>query len=153
MKNKLSLGKGLGVLDMKDVAERKLPHELAEGTTERLFGELKEFLHWRFPATKRCSLSEYTYNGCLNFRTEDYTIMIRAEGHDREGLNAIIIAQLTFKEMRQGHGTAFVGTLCRFAKECGYGKIVIDSTNSNSAPFAAALGFNAVGNGNYISDL
>ena len=62
MKNKLSLGKGLGVLDMKDVAERKLPHELAEGTTERLFGELKEFLHWRFPATKRCSLSEYTYN-------------------------------------------------------------------------------------------
>lgn len=53
----------------------------------------------------------------------------------------LIIARISFKKERIGHGSHFVRFLAEIALKYGYNYIGIESTNEKSSSFARKLGF------------
>jgi len=63
--------------------------------------------------------------------------------------DCLIIARISFKKERIGHGSHFVRFLSEIALKCGYRYIGIESTNHKSRSFAEKLGFHSIDASNY----
>lgn len=63
--------------------------------------------------------------------------------------DCLIIARISFRKERIGHGSHFVRFLAEIALKHGYKHIGIESTNKKSASFARKLGFNSIDGSNY----
>lgn len=64
--------------------------------------------------------------------------------------DCLIIARISFRKERIGHGTHFVRFLAETALKYGFKHIGIESTNSKSRSFAKKLGFQSVDGSNYV---
>lgn len=63
--------------------------------------------------------------------------------------DCFIIARISFKKERVGHGSHFVGFLAEIAIKYGYKHIGIESVNDKSRAFAEKLGFHSIDGLNY----
>lgn len=63
--------------------------------------------------------------------------------------DCLIIARISFKKERIGHGSHFVRFLAETALKYGYKHIGIESTNDKSSSFARKLGFRSIDGSNY----
>lgn len=63
--------------------------------------------------------------------------------------DCLIIARISFKKERIGHGSHFVRFLAETALKYGYRHIGIESTNHKSKAFAEKLGFQSIDGSNY----
>jgi len=63
--------------------------------------------------------------------------------------DCLIIARISFKKERIGHGSHFVRFLTEIALKYGYRYIGIESTNEKSSSFARKLGFQSIDSSNY----
>jgi len=63
--------------------------------------------------------------------------------------DCLIIARISFKKERIGHGSHFVRFLAETALKYGYKHIGIESTNEKSSSFARKLGFHSIDGSNY----
>ena len=63
--------------------------------------------------------------------------------------DCLIIARISFKKKRVGHGSHFVRFLAEIALKYGYRHIGIESTNEKSSSFAEKLGFFSIDGSNY----
>jgi hypothetical protein len=63
--------------------------------------------------------------------------------------DCLIIARISFKKERIGHGTHFVRHLTEIAIKYGYKYIGIESVNDKSKSFAEKLGFRSIDGSNY----
>ena len=63
--------------------------------------------------------------------------------------DCLIIARISFKKERIGHGSHFVRFLAETALKYGYKHIGIESTNEKSNSFARKLGFQPIDGSNY----
>ncbi len=63
--------------------------------------------------------------------------------------DCLIIARISFRKERIGHGTHFVRFLTGIARNYGFKYIGIESTNDKSSSFAKKLGFQSADNSNY----
>lgn len=66
--------------------------------------------------------------------------------------DCLIIARISFKKERIGHGSHFVRLLAETALKHGYRHIGIESTNEKSSSFARKLGFQPIDGSNYVID-
>lgn len=64
--------------------------------------------------------------------------------------DCLIIARISFKKERIGHGSHFVQFLAEIALKYGYKHIGIESTNEKSSSFAEKLGFRSIDSSNYV---
>lgn len=64
--------------------------------------------------------------------------------------DCLIIARISFKKERIGHGSHFVRFLAEIALKYGYKHIGIESTNEKSCSFAQKLGFKSIDGSNYV---
>lgn len=64
--------------------------------------------------------------------------------------DCLIIARISFKKERIGHGSHFVRFLTGTALKYGYRHIGIESTNEKSSSFARKLGFQPIDGSNYV---
>ena len=65
--------------------------------------------------------------------------------------DCLIIARISFKKERFGHGSHFVRFLTETALKYGYRHIGIESTNEKSSSFARKLGFRSIDGSNYVT--
>jgi len=65
-------------------------------------------------------------------------------------LDCFIIARISFKKERIGHGSHFVRFLAETALKYGFKHIGIESTNDKSSSFARKLGFQPIDGSNYV---
>lgn len=63
--------------------------------------------------------------------------------------DCLIIARISFRKERIGHGSHFVRFLAETASKYGYKHIGIESTNDKSRAFAEKLGFHSIDGSNY----
>lgn len=63
--------------------------------------------------------------------------------------DCLIIARISFRKERIGHGSHFVGFLVEIALKYGFKHIGIESTNEKSRAFAEKLGFHSIDGSNY----
>lgn len=63
--------------------------------------------------------------------------------------DSLIIARISFKKERIGHGSHFVRFLAGIALKYGFKHIGIESTNDKSSSFARKLGFRSIDSSNY----
>jgi len=63
--------------------------------------------------------------------------------------DCLIIARISFKKERMGHGTHFVEFLAETAVKHDFKYIGIESTNHKSRSFAEKLGFHSIDGSNY----
>lgn len=64
--------------------------------------------------------------------------------------DCLIIARISFKKERVGHGSHFVRFLTEIALKYGYRYIGIESTNEKSSSFARKLGFQSIDGSNHV---
>lgn len=64
--------------------------------------------------------------------------------------DCLIIARISFKKERIGHGSHFVRFLAEIALKYGYRHIGLESTNDKSSSFARKLGFRSIDCSNYV---
>lgn len=64
--------------------------------------------------------------------------------------DSLIIARISFKKERVGHGSHFVQFLAETALKHGYKHVGIESTNHKSSSFARKLGFQSIDGSNYV---
>jgi len=67
--------------------------------------------------------------------------------------DCLIIARISFKKERVGHGSHFVGFLAEIALKYGFKHIGIESTNHKSRAFAEKLGFWSIDGSNYLASV
>jgi hypothetical protein len=65
--------------------------------------------------------------------------------------DCLIIARISFRKERIGHGTHFVRFLTEIAVKCGFKHIGIESVNEKSRAFAEKLGFYSIDGFNYAA--
>ena len=65
--------------------------------------------------------------------------------------DCLIIARISFKKERIGHGTHFVRLLTEMAIKHGFKYIGIESVNHKSRAFAEKLGFCSIDDFNYVA--
>ena len=63
--------------------------------------------------------------------------------------DCLIIARLSFRKERIGHGTHFIRFLAGIARKYGFNHIGIECTNIKSSTFAKKLGFYSIDGENY----
>ncbi|MDL2277165.1 GNAT family N-acetyltransferase [Parabacteroides sp. OttesenSCG-928-G07] len=63
--------------------------------------------------------------------------------------DCLIIARISFRKERIGHGSHFVGFLSEIAVKYGFRHIGIESVNEKSRTFAEKLGFQSIDGSNY----
>ena len=63
--------------------------------------------------------------------------------------DCLIIARLSFRKERIGHGTHFIRFLAGIARKYGFNHIGIECTNIKSSTFAKKLGFYSIAGENY----
>ena len=63
--------------------------------------------------------------------------------------DCLIIARISFKKERIGHGSHFIRLVAEIAFKYGYKHIGIESTNHKSRAFAEKLGFQSIDDSNY----
>lgn len=63
--------------------------------------------------------------------------------------DCLIIARISFRKERIGHGSHFVGFLSEIAVKYGFKYIGIESVNEKSRAFAEKLGFHSIDGFNY----
>lgn len=64
--------------------------------------------------------------------------------------DCLIIARISFRKERIGHGTHFVRFLAEIAIKYGFKHIGIESVNEKSRVFAEKLGFHSIDGSNYV---
>lgn len=64
--------------------------------------------------------------------------------------DCLILARISFRKERAGHGSHFVRFLAEIALKYGYKHIGIESTNNKSSSFARKLGFQSIDGSNYV---
>ena len=67
--------------------------------------------------------------------------------------DCLIIARISFKKERAGHGSHFVRFLAETALKYGFRHIGIESTNEKSRSFADKLGFHSIDGSNYVASV
>jgi len=65
--------------------------------------------------------------------------------------DCLIIARISFKKERIGHGTHFVRFLTEIAIKYGFKYIGIESVNHKSRQFAEKIGFCSIDGSNYVT--
>jgi len=99
----------------------------------------------------RRSLVYLTYDNIVtsrrNSRIDLYLRIRRTEGLFPP--DCLIIARISFKEERVGHGSHFVRFLAETALKYSFKHIGIESTNEKSSSFARKLGFHSIDGSNY----
>ena len=65
--------------------------------------------------------------------------------------NCLIIARISFKKERVGHGIRFVRYLTEIAIKYGFNYIGVESVNNKSRNFAEKLGFCSIDGYNYVA--
>jgi len=101
----------------------------------------------------RCSLAFLTTDNVITTRRNsriDLYLRIRR----KESLfppDCLIIARISFKKERIGHGTHFVRHLTEIAIKYGFKHIGIESVNHKSRTFAEKLGFCLIDDSNYVT--
>lgn len=99
----------------------------------------------------RCSLVYLTPDNIVttrrNSRIDLYLRMRRIESLFPP--DCLIIARISFKKERIGHGSHFVQFLAETALKYGFKHIGIESVNHKSRTFAEKLGFQSIDNSNY----
>lgn len=65
--------------------------------------------------------------------------------------DSLIIARISFKKERIGHGSHFVNFLAKTALKYGFKYIGIESTNEKSRAFAEKLSFRSIDGYNYVA--
>ena len=63
--------------------------------------------------------------------------------------DCLIIARLSFRKERIGHGTHFIQFLTKIARRYGFNHIGIECANAKSGAFAQKLGFYSIDGENY----
>ena len=67
--------------------------------------------------------------------------------------DCLIIARISFRKERAGHGTHFVHFLTEIAVKYDFKYIGIESTNEKSGSFAEKLGFQSIDGSNYVASV
>ena len=105
-------------------------------------------------------MKRFKYRRSLVYLTTDNVITVRRNSRidlylrvrRKESLfppDCLIIARISFKKERIGHGTHFVRFLTEIAIKYGYKHIGIESVNDKSKSFAKKLGFRSIDGSNY----
>ena len=116
---------------------------------EEIRKEVDIYLMKRFKY--RCPLVYLTIDNVITTRRNsriDLYLRVRR----KESLfppDCLIIARISFKKERIGHGTHFVRHLTEIAIKYGYKYIGIESVNDKSKSFAEKLGFRSIDGSNY----
>jgi hypothetical protein len=67
--------------------------------------------------------------------------------------DCLIIARISFRKERIGHGTHFVRFLVGIALKYGFKHIGIESTNEKSRSFTQKLGFQSIDGFSYVATI
>lgn len=67
--------------------------------------------------------------------------------------DCLIIARISFRKERVGHGTHFVHFLTEIAVKYSFKYIGLESTNEKSSSFAEKLGFQSINSFNYVASI
>lgn len=99
----------------------------------------------------RCSLVYLTPDNIVTtLRNSRIDLYLRIRRKESLFLpDCLIIARISFKKERIGHGSHFVHFLSKIALKYGYSHIGIESTNEKSSSFARKLGFRSIDGSNY----
>ena len=120
---------------------------------EEIRKEVDIYLMKRFKY--RCPLVYLTPDNVIttrrNSRIDLYLRVRRKESSFSS--DCLIIARLSFKKERIGHGTHFVRFLTEIAIKYGFKHIEIESVNHKSRTFAEKLGFCSIDDSNYVTTI
>ena len=105
-------------------------------------------------------MKQFRYRLSLVYLTPDNVITTRKNSRvslylrirRKESLfppDCLIIARISFKKERVGHGSHFIRFLAETALKYKYKHIGIESTNDKSRSFAEKLGFRSIDGSNY----
>ena len=105
-------------------------------------------------------MERFKYRRSLLYLTPDNIIVCRRNSRvdlylrirKEKGLlppDCLIIARISFRKERIGHGTHFVRFLSGIALKYGFKYIGIESANNKSGNFAEKLGFHSIDGSNY----
>lgn len=116
---------------------------------EELRTDIDRYLMERFKYRK--SLVRLTMDNVIitrrNSRVDLYLRIRRVES--RFPPDCLIIARLSFRQERVGHGTHFLRFLTEVARKYGFNHIGIECANDKSGAFAKKLGFYSIDGENY----
>ena len=116
---------------------------------EELRADLDRYLMERFKYRK--SLVRLTVDNVITTRRNsrvDLFLRIR-KVESKFPPDCLIIARLSFRKERIGHGTHFLRFLTEVARKYGFNHIGIECANDKSSAFAKKLGFYSVDGENY----
>ena len=116
---------------------------------EELRADIDRYLMERFKYRK--SLVRLTIDNAIitrrNSRIDLYLRIRRIES--RFPPDCLIIARLSFRKERTGHGTRFLRFLTKVARKYGFNHIGIECANDKSGAFVKKLGFCSIDGENY----
>lgn len=116
---------------------------------EQLRADVDRYLMERFKYRK--SLVYLTVDNVIttrrNSQVDLYLRIRRIES--RFPPDCLIIARLSFRKERIGHGTHFIRFLTEVARKYGFNHIGIECANTKSSAFAKKLGFYSIDGENY----
>lgn len=118
---------------------------------EELRADIDRYLMERFKYRK--SLVRLTVDDVIatrrNSRIDLYLRIRRVES--RFPPDCLIIARLSFRKERIGHGMHFIRFLTEVARKYGFNHIGIECANTKSSAFAKKLGFYSIDSENYAT--
>ena len=83
-----------------------------------------------------------TLDQAIYAKAYEFDIYLRCQGILKEWPGkTLVMARLSFRNQRVGHGASLVTFLAMKARKLGYEYLGIEHTNENSAAFAKKLGF------------
>lgn len=116
---------------------------------EQLRAEIDLYLMERFKYRKPL-VSLTVDNVIITRRNSQIDLYLRIRRiESRFPPDSLIIARLSFRKERIGHGTQFIRFLTEVAHRYGFNHIGIECANTKSSAFAKKLGFHSIDGENY----
>lgn len=121
-------------------------------SVKTLCNELNKYLmkRFRYKTPPACC----HINNTLNAFRKPFDLHFRVNQQLEFWGNAVlVIARISFKEQRKGHGTSLLNFLCDISSLCGYTKIGIEQPNTDCDKFAERFNFKKYKDNQWIIDV